>query len=474
MGEASAAGLAGIYTRISLDEDLTRLGVQRQEEDCRRIAAYRNLQVRAVYEDDDLSGSGKVRRPRFEQLLSDMRAGLISTVIAYDIDRLMRGHAEYIAFYETAERRGLTVAWLGGEADFAAGTGLLELEIRAAFAREELRKIRNRVKRWHLQKAERGEDVGGNRPFGYTSDRRSIEAAEADLIREAAERVIAGSSLRSICVDWTERGIRGATGAKWTAYPLRRILTSARISGRRELRVLADGSRAALGRITNAEATWPAIISPQQSDLLRAILTDPNRSKVVSPREYLLTGGVARCGLCGAPLVGRPREDRTRRMVCAKGPSFTGCGRMFVVAEPVEAIVAEAVLRAVEDGALKPLVDRSDDSPIAEELRGVEERLKRLGEEWAGADAASTIALKAASQYLADRHRELTERLRVRQRGHAFADLPDPLRPAWPDMLMARKRAIVATLVEAVVIGPSPAPGNRFDPRRIQEILWRH
>lgn len=473
MGGASAERSAAIYTRISLDEDRTRLGVQRQEEDCRRIAAFRDLRVAAVYEDDDLSGSGKVRRPRFEALLDAMRSGQVSTVIAYDIDRLMRGHAEYIAFYELAEARGLAVAWLGGEADFAAGTGLLELEIRAAFAREELRKIRARVKRWHQQKAEKGEDVGGGaRPYGYEADRRTIRPAEAELIEEAADRIIAGASLRSICIDWNERGLPSATGGEWTAYPLRRILTSARISGRRELRVLANGDRASLGRITNPEGNWPAIITAERSDLLRAILTDPNRARVVAPRDYLLTGGVARCGLCGAPLVGRPRADRTRRMVCARGPGFTGCGRTFVVAEPIEAIVSAAVLRAVEGGALKPLVDRSDDRPLAEELRGIEERLKRLGEEWA--DDASDIALKAASRRLTERHRELSERLRVRQRGHAFADLPDPLRPAWQGMPMARKRTIVAALVEAVVIGPAPAIGNRFDPRRIREIRWRH
>ncbi len=95
-----------------------------------------------------------------------------------------------------------------------------------------------------------------------------------------------------------------------------------------------------------------AIISIEQSDLLRALLTDPSRLKAVMPREYLLTGGIARCGLCGEALVGRARTDyqRRRRMVCAKGPGFTGCGKVFVTAEPVEEIVAEAVLRSIGRG----------------------------------------------------------------------------------------------------------------------------
>ncbi len=115
-----------------------------------------------------------------------------------------------------------------------------------------------------------------------------------------------------------------------------------------------------------------------------------------------------------------------------------------------------------------------DAQPLGEELRGIEERLRRLGEEWAdGASAVASIALRAASERLTARHRELTDRLRVRQQGMAFANLPDPLRPVWPSLPMSRRRAIVAALVESVTIGPGTG-GNRFDPRRIQEIRWRH
>ena len=42
---------------------------------------------------------------------------------------------------------------------------------------------------------------------------------------------------------------------------------------------------------------------------------------------------------CRAPLV---LEDR--RYVCAKGPGLAGCGRTAVLSEPVEELIAEAVL----------------------------------------------------------------------------------------------------------------------------------
>src|SRR3990170_3285808 len=63
-----------------------------------------------------------------------------------------------------------------------------------------------------------------------------------------------------------------------------------------------------------------------------------------TPRRYLLTGGLLRCGLCDTPMPPPPRPARPRRYVCASGPGFGGCGRIATVAEPLESFVAQAVL----------------------------------------------------------------------------------------------------------------------------------
>jgi hypothetical protein len=68
---------------------------------------------------------------------------------------------------------------------------------------------------------------GGSRPFGYKIVRHDLgeggkrrwrivgeelEPAEAELIEEAAIRVLKGESLRSIAMDWNERGVKTVGG----------------------------------------------------------------------------------------------------------------------------------------------------------------------------------------------------------------------------------------------------------------------
>ena len=90
---------------------------------------------------------------------------------------------------------------------------------------------------------------------------------------------------------------------------------------------------------TRCRATAPP------TDALRRLLTDPDRKKNHLHGSYLLPGGIAVCGLCGNPLIARPRAEKGRCIVCASGVPHHGCGKIRTLAEPVEDLVSEAVLR---------------------------------------------------------------------------------------------------------------------------------
>ena len=211
-------------------------------------------------------------------------------------------------------------------------------------------------------------------------------------MREAAERVLAGGSLRGLCREWDARGIPTVTGARWSAQVMRRMLVSARVSGRRERRTI-DGHRREIGSVV-ATAVWPAIISAEQSDRLRRLLGNGERRMNGSATKYLLTGGMAVCGLCGAawwrgrgpshhrppiPNIARPRP----RSSAPAAPDSRGAGAGRVAAEPLDALVSEAVLQAVDGEFLLEVMARTDDNEAVEGLLVVEGKLAELAADWA-------------------------------------------------------------------------------------------
>jgi hypothetical protein len=51
-------------------------------------------------------------------------------------------------------------------------------------------------------------------------------------------------------------------------------------------------------------------------------------------------------------------------------------------------------------------------------------------------------------------------------------DGPGALRAAWPELPLTRRRAILAAVVDRIVIGPARRGYNRFDPERV-DVTWR-
>jgi len=75
---------------ISSDQERLGLGVQRQLEDCRKLAAGRGWTVAEEYTDNDVSAYSGKPRPAYARMLADLAAGERDAVIVYNLDRLHR------------------------------------------------------------------------------------------------------------------------------------------------------------------------------------------------------------------------------------------------------------------------------------------------------------------------------------------------------------------------------------------------
>src|SRR4029450_13875969 len=145
--------------------------------------------------------------------------------------RLQRQVMELAEFLKVCDAAGVTrTASAGGEFDLSDPDQRTMLYIKAAMAEAEIEKMRARMRRKHLERAENGgPHPGGFRAFGAVGagKRRGTEAqaqVERLLIAEAAQRIIDGDSLRGIATDWNDRAIRTPTGGIWSNVSLRTML----------------------------------------------------------------------------------------------------------------------------------------------------------------------------------------------------------------------------------------------------------
>ena len=471
-GQRVGVRSVAIYARISADVEGTGLGVARQLEDCRKLAADRGWPIGDEYVDNDVSAySGKPRR-EYARMLADLTSGARDAVIVYNLDRLHRRPVELEEFVTLCESSGVRdVATVTADIDLGNDDGLFMARIFAAFAAKESGRKSARVRRKLLQNAEQGLPHGSVRPFGYESDKITLRDAEAKVIREMVDRYLAGASIRSLTIWLNDAGIAPAVAKSWQTSAVRQILTSGRIAGLREHHGEVIGP-----------ATWTAIITPAERDRILARMATRALTKTRAPRTYLLSG-MLRCGRCGNRLFSQARhsnpDNRVRRYVCLKGPDHGGCGRLTVVASPVEELLTDAVLTRLDSPQLaEALAGQSsvdaDVAALATQLEADQARLDEL----AGLYAAGAVS---AREWIAARD-PITERIAQARRDIAHAtdtssvvDLAgcgEVLRGQWDDLDIDRQQAIIKSVLDHAVIAPGNPGSRSLDINRVQPA-WR-
>ena len=438
------------------------MGVTRQRADCEALIARKGWNVAEVYIENDTSAFSRKPRPQYLRMLDDVKNGRVGVVVAWHPDRLHRSPRELEDFIDLIENTGAKVATCtAGDYDLSTPDGRLMARIVGSVARKESEDKSRRLRRKHEELAAAGKvSGGGNRPFGFESDRSTVNPAEAKLIQDAARRLLAGDSLYGIVAEWTAKGVPTATGAPWSTTSLKSTLTRPRVAGLREHR----------GEVVG-KATWDAILDEATWRQVRAILIDPARRRnPVGKRSYLLTG-ILRCELCGAKLVAAPRADTPGATVRAYGCHKTsgGCGRIFGVAEPIEEFVVEAVLTALDGPALRARRTEDPGEQVADQIAADEARLADLADLWADGTITRAEWLRSR-QRIEDRLAE-TRRQVQRRPANVFTGISD-LRAAWEGLSLDRRRAIISAVLDRVTLGPAVSRGNRFNPDRVG-LVWR-
>jgi DNA invertase Pin-like site-specific DNA recombinase len=458
-----------VYARISQDRDGGRLGVKRQLDDCRAEADRRGWIVAEEYVDDDVSAYSGKARPAYERMLADIEAGARDAVIVWHMDRLHRRPIELEHFADVCTRAGVSdVKTLHGNMDLGNGDGLLLARLLAAVAANESDGKSRRGRRKMRELAEAGAPHGGgSRPFGFQPDRVTHEPVEAQAIRQATARILAGESLTSVARWLAESDIRTVHGNVWRTAVLRGLLLNPRIYGQRvyQGKVIGPGS-------------WDAIIDPDDGEKLRLLLTDPARRTNRTARRYLLSG-LCRCGLCGTKMYSVPRFE-TARYLCRSGHDFGGCGKMAITARPLEAWMTEAVLQRLDSAEMADALaghtrDDAHAAALYEKVSADTEKLADLAVMWADGelDASQWRTARTRLEQRVTENRRTLARMRGTSVVDGWIGNGSELRDRWAGLNLTRQTAIVRALIDHIVIQPATIPGLRgLDPGRVQAV-WR-
>jgi len=453
---------AVVYLRISQDRVGEEAGVTRQREDCLRRCAERGWTVVAVEEDNDMSAKSGRRRPGFEALLRHLDEGRASVVVAWTLDRLQRNKRDEIRLYELCQARGATISLVRGpDLDLTTPGGRMMADTFGTQARYEVDVKSDRQKRANQQRRDAGGMGWTRRPFGYDrcpEGQVIVVEEEAAGLHEAAALVLAGGTLAAACRALDARGLTSTTGRPFVVTVLRRLLLSPRHAGRVTY----------MGNDHGVAGTWPPIFTEDMHQRLTDALADPRRRMAQSTEPRYLLSNIAKCGACGARMLGTPVKHYERRWHAYRCPECLLSRRSDLVDEVVERTLL-ARLALPDAGAL--LVPDSDVDGLRAEAASIRERRDGLGD--LVADGLVSVAKgRERLAGLTDQLREVEHRI-----SRAVADSPAaPLvgavdvEAAWLGLPVRSRKAVVDLLMTVEVL--RAGRGARFTPEQVR-ITWR-
>jgi hypothetical protein len=284
--------------------------------------------------------------------LADHRA---EVMVAYDLDRAVRDPRDLEDLIDAKVLSGFAVRSVTGSLRLDTDSDIAMARVLVAMANKSSADTARRVARACKQLAVEGAWHGGRLPFGYKSvgGQLVIVPEQAELIQDAARRVLAGESLYKIRMDWNLQGIRTTSGGLWSEKTLKLVLRNPTNIGVRTYRpVLPDGTRAKTSLI-DTQAKWSPILDEDTFRQVGKVLDERKKARNyyeggdgATKRLYPFSG-LIRCSKCGTVMVRQGDYYKCVPMVkgiCARG----------IRSHEVSALIEEAVLATFEHIALTP------------------------------------------------------------------------------------------------------------------------
>ena len=404
--------IVALYVRVSTGYQVDKDSLPHQKKElknyCKHVLHIPEERI-MIFEDAGKSAKN-TKRPAFERMMQMVRAGQISHVLVYKIDRVSRNLVDFSLMYDDFKKNRVVFISLNEQFDTSSAIGEAILKIILVFAELERKMTSERVMDIMLGRAKNGLWNGANVPFGYAWDDvlqfPVPHPTEADIVKfmyDFYEREQSSCKLRDYL---NGHDIPTKRGGEWTSKTVADIIRNPMYKGtyRYNYRESARGKIKPKEEWIVLEDVFTPLVSKEQWENCNKIM-DSNaaaRNNMCSQSKkkyYHVFGGLLRCGVCGSNMIcdkDRPREN-------GFFPSIYRCGNRWRKNTCKAKGVTDVVLGPFVFNYIKNMVQATNNAASISTPEALEEILL-TGPEFKNVVGIDVVGLTAAFDALKALH----------------------------------------------------------------------
>ncbi len=254
--------VVGIYPRVST-EDQSRFGfsLDEQEESLRRLCEYKGYKIYKVYREEGVSAKS-MNRPKFKEMIQDMKDGKINKILVYKLDRLTRSIQDLETICKMLEEYKCDLESDCEEINTSTPTGVFFMRMTTILAQLEIERTSERTKFGLMGAAKKGH-FSGKAPIGYRKINKElvIDEIESEVVKDIFKSYLNGLSVCAIAQILNEKN---ALNRNWRTTTIDRMLCNYIYAGNYQHRKRIQNEETIL-----LEDVCPAIIDKHDFELVQ-------------------------------------------------------------------------------------------------------------------------------------------------------------------------------------------------------------
>ena len=253
--------ICGLYPRVST-EDQSKFGhsLDEQEDKLKKLCEFKDYEIYKVYREEGVSAKD-TNRPKFQEMIEDMKLGKINKIIVYKLDRLTRSIKDLEMICTLLEEYNCSLESVAEEINTDTANGKFFIRMLTILAQLEIERTSERTKFGLVGAAKKGH-LSGRTPLGFAKHEKQlvVDDITADVIRRIFRLYLDGLSVCSICKLFNQEEV---LNRKWVTTTVDKILSNQLYIGNMEY------GKNSNGEVQVFEGVVPAIIDKVSFDMVQ-------------------------------------------------------------------------------------------------------------------------------------------------------------------------------------------------------------